>query len=109
MKETEVKHNIGLRIKKYRTKAKLTQFKLGELIDINQRQVALIEAGKSYPSLSTLLKISKVFDCELKDFYKFNHVLCIEDLRNIIKMKIDKADYKTCQSLLTVIDAFLDL
>lgn len=87
MNEQEVKKAVGSIIKKYRKNMELTQFALGELISINQRQVALIETGKSFPSLSTMLKLAQVFQCELQDFFRFNndeHDILYSKTRNIV-------------------------
>ena len=56
MDDKKVKILLGKRIKQLRQSFNFTQFVLGEKIDINQRQVAQIESGHSFPSLSTLVK-----------------------------------------------------
>ena len=73
MDDKKVKILLGKRIKQLRQDLNLTQFVLGEKIDINQRQVAQIESGKSFPSLSTLVKLSKVYNCEIKDLFNYKH------------------------------------
>ena len=50
---------FGQKIKNLRKLHKLTQEKLAELVDIDVRQIARIEAGESLPSIETLIKISK--------------------------------------------------
>ena len=71
MNEQEIKNAVGNMIRAYRKKLNLTQSMLGEIININQRQVALIETGKSFPSLPTMIKFAKVFKCNIKDFFDF--------------------------------------
>ncbi len=56
------KELFGQSIKNYRKINHLTQEKLAELIEIDPRQVARIEAGGSLPSLDTFLKMVKVFN-----------------------------------------------
>lgn len=109
MNETLIKQNVGLKIKKYRQCLELTQFKLGELIDINQRQVAQIECGKSFPSLATLLKMSVVFQCKLSDFFEFNDYNNEDVLKTEMKSIIEKTDYDNCKRLYAVMKAFLDI
>lgn len=70
MEESIVKHIVGQTIKKYRKSHKLTQTQLGKIIGINQRQIALIETGKSFPQLSTMTKLSEVFNCSVSDFFE---------------------------------------
>lgn len=74
MDETIVKRLLGLKIKQYRHALSLTQFELGEKADINQRQVTLIETGKSFPSLKTLLAFCSIFNCTLADLFQFEHL-----------------------------------
>lgn len=69
MNEKEIKQIIGKKIKKRRKELKLTQAKLGEAIGINQRQVALIENGRSFPMLSTFVKLAEYFECEITDLF----------------------------------------
>lgn len=58
---------LGLKLKEIRNYKKITQEKLAELIDIDIRQVARLEAGESLPSIPTLLKLCKVFDITPND------------------------------------------
>lgn len=85
----------------------MTQFKLGELIDINQRQIAQIELGKSFPSLTTLLKMSEVFQCSLSDFFEGNEYNNEEILKAEMKSMIDKANYEDCKRLYAVMKSFI--
>ena len=61
MNEDLVKILFGKKIKRLRHNMNLTQFALGELANINQRQVTLIESGKSFPSLKTIIKFADIF------------------------------------------------
>jgi len=109
VKDTDIKHIVGLKVKKYRQNCNLTQFKLGELIDINQRQVAQIECGKSFPSLSTLIKLSQVLQHDISDFFESEKELGEVDLKRILTEKIKKAGYDDCKRILTVIKTFTDI
>lgn len=103
--ETEIKLHVGAKVKQYRQKNKLTQFKLGELIDINQRQVAQIECGKSFPSLPTLIKLSNVFQHSISDFFDVEMELPEKELKEFLKAKIENSDYNECQKLYAIIRA----
>ena len=89
MNENDVKILLGKKIKLLRNKINITQFALGEKADINQRQVALIETGKSFPSLKTLIKFSEIFSCNISDLFLFdnlqNREILETDLEEIIK------------------------
>lgn len=90
MNEEEAKILFGRRIKQLRTCLNLTQFTLGEYADINQRQVTLIETGKSFPSLKTLIKFAEIFHCSLQDLFTFDNLqdrkLLETELEGIIKL-----------------------
>ena len=62
-----LKKAFGKKLKFIRKAKGLTQEKLGELIDINQRQLTRIECGKNFPSADTLEKICyflKILYCD---------------------------------------------
>lgn len=88
MNEQDVKKAFGKIIRNYRKSMKLTQSELGQRISINQRQVALIENGKSFPSLTTIIKLSGVFQCKIAELFTFdfipdkNHIT--EDISTIL-------------------------
>lgn len=70
MDESKIKLVVGKTIKRYRKAFNLTQMQLGEIIGINQKQIALIETGKSFPMLSTMTKLAEVFNCSVSDFFE---------------------------------------
>lgn len=45
----------------------LTMKQLGELTDVSESTIGMIETGKRKPSYELLLKLSEVFDCSLDD------------------------------------------
>lgn len=72
---------------------KFTQEKLAELIDIDVRQVARIEAGASLPSIETLIKISKVLSVTPNDL-----IFVDKNEQNNIRMSL-KSDINDILSL----------
>ena len=89
MNENEIKLLFGRRIKMLRNSLNLTQFALGEKVDVNQRQIALIESGKSFPSLKTIAKFSQIFSLKINELFLFDNMqnteILKQDLQNIIK------------------------
>lgn len=102
MDEQLIKELVGKKIKQYRKASKLTQDALGEQIDINQRQIALIESGKSFPSLSTLNKLATVFKCNFQDFFENDYLKNETELKNELKDIIDRLNYKEAQVIYLV-------
>jgi transcriptional regulator with XRE-family HTH domain len=62
---------LGKNIAKMREKRKFTQYKLAKEIFTDQSNLARIEDGKVNPTVKTLLKISFVLKCKVKDFFDF--------------------------------------
>ncbi len=107
MKDIEIKELVGKKIKKYRQKNNLTQFRLGELVDINQRQIALIESGKSFPSLPTLANFADVFHCSIADFFEVETITSERELKELLKQEIEKACFDDCKRLYTIMKSFM--
>ena len=62
---------LGQNIALMREKRKMTQYKLAKEILTDQSNLARIEDGKVNPTVKTLLKISSVLKCKVKDFFDF--------------------------------------
>lgn len=70
MKEENIKKHIGNIVKKYRKSHNYTQQSLANLVGIGQRQITMIENGKSFPSFQTIIKISSILDLSLKNLFE---------------------------------------
>ena len=64
-------NKLGKKIAQIREKKKLSQYKLAKEIFTDQSNLARIEDGKVNPTVKTLLKISVVLKCKVKDFFDF--------------------------------------
>lgn len=62
---------LGQKIALIREKRKMSQYKLAKEIFTDQSNLAKIEDGKANPTVKTLLKISIVLKCKVKDFFDF--------------------------------------
>ncbi|MBQ8460038.1 helix-turn-helix transcriptional regulator [bacterium] len=87
---SENKKLLGKRIKLIRKNAGYTQEKLSELIGIETGSLSSIESGHSFPSLTTLEKLSNALKVELKAFFDFEDTMSINDMRKIIINNINK-------------------
>ena len=67
-KNNGVKSILTANIRKYRKALNLTQDKLAELSGLNS--IADIEAGRSNPNLSTIIKIANSLDVEVWELFK---------------------------------------
>ncbi len=71
---------LGKRIKELRKHKGLTQEQLSEMLDIEPGSLSGIESGRFFPSLHNLDKMSKIFNVELVEFFKFSTVDVPQDL-----------------------------
>lgn len=110
MDTEQIKVLLGKRIKQLRQSMKLTQFALGEKVNIDQRQIAYIEGGKCFPSLKTLNNLSIVFQIELKDLFDYKHLMKQENIKTKISQKLSKMDNKRLTiyyQLMNLIDNYI--
>ena len=56
-----LKKELGLRIKELRTKNKLTQERVAELVDITPKYQSRVETGSHFPSAELIEKYAQVF------------------------------------------------
>ena len=102
MNDTDLKIKFGLKVKQYRNRLGLTQDELAEKISRTQRQVSLIELGKSFPNTETLVNITKVFECTVKDLFDFDGIQNIEALRDELLKLIEKLPEEKLKTLYMV-------
>ena len=68
---SQLKRNIGLRVKTARQQTGLTQAQLAEAIDKAFETISNIERGKTAPNFSTLSDIATVLNMPMRDFFDF--------------------------------------
>lgn len=64
-------NRLGKKIAQIREKKKISQYKLAKEMLTDQSNLARIEDGKVNPTVKTLVKISAVLKCKVKDFFDF--------------------------------------
>ena len=62
---------FGKNVKKYRTEAKISQEKLGELCDLHRTYISDIERGKRSISLNNIEKIALALNIEIQSLFIF--------------------------------------
>jgi transcriptional regulator with XRE-family HTH domain len=68
--EQDLRDVLSANIKKYRARKAWSQFALAEKIDISTNFLADIEAGNTWVSSLTLVKLAKAFDIEAHELFK---------------------------------------
>jgi transcriptional regulator with XRE-family HTH domain len=61
---------LGGNVKKYRNRRAWSQFTLADKIDMSTNFLADLEAGNTWVSALTLLKLAKAFEIEVYEFLK---------------------------------------
>jgi transcriptional regulator with XRE-family HTH domain len=62
--------DFGKRVAELRSKQKLTQEQLADLVDLHRTYIGFIEQGKRNPSISNVKKIAKVLKVSLSELFK---------------------------------------
>jgi len=62
------KEIIGLKIKEFRKKRRLSQAELAEKVGLSDKHIGRIEAGKYFPNFLNFLKILNVLNINLSEF-----------------------------------------
>lgn len=99
MQDNEIKQIFGCKIKELREQKKLSQEELSVELGITQRQVSMIERGLSFPKLSTLNKLSKIFNSTIYDLFDYDYIQPEETLKVKLKNIIDNSTYEKTKIL----------
>ena len=60
-----------LLLKEFRTKSKLNQRDVADLLQTSQAHYHRLESGKSYPNSLQILKLCEIFSCTPNDLFGF--------------------------------------
>ena len=71
--DIDIKKLLGRRIKEIRTKRKLTQEKLAEMIGVGERNLSKIECGNNFITAETLSKVINALSIEPQELFIFDH------------------------------------
>jgi len=69
-KRSKGQFDLGIRLKKYRTKRGLSQTELANLVGVTPSTISQVESDLIYPSLPALLKIAEVLDVDINSFFQ---------------------------------------
>ena len=67
----QTKIELGLRIKSFRLKHKMTQEDFGEIINLNTSNISNIENGKTYPEFNTICSLIEKAGIEPNYLFEF--------------------------------------
>lgn len=64
---------FGRRLKELRTKNKITQEKLAEIIGVEQQQICRIENGGCFTTIDNLERLAATFKIPIDELFNFKH------------------------------------
>lgn len=70
MNKSEFLEKYGIELKIKRVRHKMSQEELAELADCSSVHIGYIERGIKCPTVFQFLKIAKILDIDLNDFFK---------------------------------------
>ena len=111
MKNQNIKHAFGDRVRYYRKLKDLTQFQLSERIGKTEETVSNIERGMTSTGIELMEELAIALDIEIKDFFdeqtRVNAHLDTETftLLNELMAVLQKQSLKYLKSLRTIISA----
>ena len=59
------------RLKKYKTKIKVNQTEMGNLVGVSRQTISQIERGDYSPSVTLALKIAKVLNVSVEEIFSY--------------------------------------
>jgi transcriptional regulator with XRE-family HTH domain len=101
------KQLLGARIKELRKMKGLTQDKLSQIIDIEQKHLSRIEVGKNYPSIGTLEKFALALNVDIKDFFDFKEQNPKNEIKEKIRFLIEETDAEKLRIIFNVVKAII--
>lgn len=100
--------NIGEQIKKYRTKANISQKELGKRLGVSQQQIAQYESGKRIPKIETINNIAGALGIGVRRLYPD---FSMDEWKNTDTYKTSRTEYEIMeQGVITMLSRnFKDL
>lgn len=107
LNEEIIRKSIGAKLKARRKNKGYTQNYVAEVVDMDEKQLSRLEAGKHFPTLKTLLSLTNFLEMNLADFDDYQNLYDKNyyELTDILK----KATAKEIKQYLTIIKAIKTL
>ena len=80
---------LGRKIKEIRKSKGITQERLAELIEMEPNSISVIESGRNFPTLTSLIKIANALNVSLPDFFSYDYLNDKKELKKLIVEKIE--------------------
>lgn len=94
------KKKIGANLRELRIAKGLKQHELAEKTGVEDKTISRIEVGGNFPSMSLLVKLSEVLECDLSDFVNMNEE---NKIKSCIK-ELSATEIKTVKKFLSILN-----
>ncbi|MGX2955789.1 helix-turn-helix domain-containing protein [Ursidibacter arcticus] len=101
-KNQQVMQTIGRAIAKYRQASGLTQAQLAEILGIGNDAVSRMERGTTIPTITRLLELSEIFQCEIADLVTDTSYRAVDQARVLEKLLAQLEDVERAELLLLI-------
>ncbi len=98
-----IKKTLGLKIKELRKKAKFSQEKFSEMVDMNPRQIVRIENGESFPTAENLERIALALNITPQELFYNEAFIPDETLKQEITKSLNTLNNKELRMIYTLI------
>jgi|InofroStandDraft_1065614.scaffolds.fasta_scaffold00063_85 transcriptional regulator with XRE-family HTH domain len=98
-----IKKTLGLKIKELRKKAKFSQEKFSEMVDMNPRQIVRIENGESFPTAENLERIALALRITPQELFYNEAFIPDETLKQEITKSLNTLNNKELRMIYTLI------
>ena len=98
-----IKKTLGLKIKELRKKAKFSQEKFSEMVDMNPRQIVRIENGESFPTAENLERIALALRITPQELFYNEAFIPDETLKLEITKSLNTLNNKELRMIYTLI------
>ena len=98
-----IKKTLGLKIKELRKKAKFSQEKFSEMVDMNPRQIVRIENGESFPTAENLERIALALNITPQELFYNEAFIPDEILKQEISKSLNTLNNKELRMIYTLI------
>ncbi len=108
MTESNLKSNLGTKIKSLRESFNYTQEQFAEKIELERDTISKIENGKRFPSCKTLEKIATVFNIKYSSLFDFENFDNTVNFNNAITVETQNLSPKDSEFILNFIRLYKD-
>ncbi len=99
---------IGQKIKEYRKRKRLSQAQLAEKINISDKHMGRIEAGKYLPGIENFLNIISVLEIDINDFGIYSPKVENSNLAQLLEL-IRSSSEKEISAYLKILKVFKEI